>query len=55
MEKIKAPFTKEQVDKLNEYQQQGKMHQFTCKMMEMMHILNTSLKKNIMAKTIRSI
>lgn len=30
MENIKAPFTKEQVKKLNEYQKQGKFHQFTC-------------------------
>ena len=30
MEKIKAPFTKEQVEKLNEYQEQGKFHPFTC-------------------------
>lgn len=30
MEKIKAPFTKEEVEKLNEYQKQGKFHPFTC-------------------------
>lgn len=26
----KAPFTQEQVDKLNDYQRNGKMHPFTC-------------------------
>lgn len=31
MEQIKAPFTKDQVDKLNEYQKQGMFHPFTCK------------------------
>jgi len=30
MEQIKTPFTKEQVDKLNVYQKEGKMHPFTC-------------------------
>lgn len=30
MEKIKAPFTQEQVDKLNEFQKLGKFHPFTC-------------------------
>ena len=27
---IKAPFTKEQINKLNEYQTSGKFHPFTC-------------------------
>ncbi len=30
MEIIKVPFTADQVDKLNRYQRQGKMHPFTC-------------------------
>jgi len=30
MEKITAPFTKEQVEKLNKYQKEGKFHPFTC-------------------------
>ncbi len=30
MEKITVPFTKQQVDKLNEYQLAGKFHPFTC-------------------------
>ena len=30
MEKINAPFTDEQVEKLNEFQNEGKMHPFTC-------------------------
>ncbi len=28
--KIKAPFSKEQVEKLNEYQGKGEFHPFTC-------------------------
>jgi hypothetical protein len=30
MKKIEAPFTKEQVDKLNNYQKEGVFHPFTC-------------------------
>ena len=30
MEKIKAPFTDEQVKKLNKFQNNGKWHPFTC-------------------------
>lgn len=30
MEKIVTPFTDEQVKKLNEYQQKGQFHPFTC-------------------------
>jgi hypothetical protein len=30
MNQIKSPFTKEQVDNLNEYQQKGMFHPFTC-------------------------
>lgn len=30
MERINAPFTKEQVERLNEYQTKGRFHPFTC-------------------------
>ena len=30
MEKIKAPFTKEQVEALNNFQKDGRFHPFTC-------------------------
>ena len=30
MNSIKAPFTKEQVEKLNNYQKSGRFHPFTC-------------------------
>jgi len=30
METIKKPFTQEQVDNLNHYQNEGKFHPFTC-------------------------
>ena len=30
MEQIKAPFSQEQVDKLNQFQKTGKFHPFTC-------------------------
>ena len=30
LEKIEAPFTQEQVQKLNEYQRNGRFHPFTC-------------------------
>lgn len=30
MNEIKSPFTQEQVDKLNNYQQSGKFHPYTC-------------------------
>jgi hypothetical protein len=30
MNEIKAPFTKEQVEKLNDYQINGNFHPFTC-------------------------
>jgi hypothetical protein len=30
METIKTPFSPEQVEKLNQYQKEGKFHPFTC-------------------------
>ena len=51
MSDIKSPFTKEEVDKLNKFQNSGEFHPFTCDRVSQKCETKTSKKEGILIAT----